>query len=406
MRYLVYRSLVMVSAVFAVVSCGSGGGGGGGPAAAPPTPTPAPPLQANFTSIQDNVFTPLCTSCHAGATAPLGLRLDAANSFALLVGVNSTQEPSLQRVDPGNPNVSYLINKLEGSLSGGGAVTGGRMPLGGTALPQADIDVVRQWITDGALGPGGQPATPIQVTSLSPLPGSSVPMLPMTIMAVFDRDLDANTVDATTFLVERSGGDGTFGDGNEIAIVPVSVTVPAANPMTAVLDMTTSPAVADTYRVTLVGTGTAILDLSANALDGEFSGVFPSGDGTAGGDFVADFTVDGIQPTLTSIQDNVFTPICSGCHSGVGATLPGVMDLTSIAASFTSLVGTPSLQMAALNRVTAMDADNSYIVNKLEGMLAGGGAIAGNPMPPPLGGVDTASIAAIRQWITDGALMN
>ena len=58
-----------------------------------------------------------------------------------------------------------------------------------------------------------------------------------------------------------------------------------------------------------------VQDLDANELDGEFSGSFPSGDGTAGGDFVAEFTVDGIQPTLQSIQDNVFTPICSGCHT-------------------------------------------------------------------------------------------
>ena len=37
-------------------------------------------LQPNFASIQANVFTPMCTGCHAGAAAPAGLRLDEASS--------------------------------------------------------------------------------------------------------------------------------------------------------------------------------------------------------------------------------------------------------------------------------------------------------------------------------------
>jgi len=379
----------LVLATF-VAGCGSGdgsGGGGGGGSM----------LQANFTSIQDNVFTPICATCHVGATAPLGLRLDAANSYALLVGVASQQVSSLQRVAPGNPNNSYLIRKLEGTAS-----VGGRMPLGGTPLPQADIDVIRQWITDGALAPGAPPpSAPVRVTSLSPLPGSTEPMVPMTIMAVFDRELDATTVDVTTFLVERSGGDGTFGDGNEVAITPVSVTVPAANPLTAVLDMTTAPLVEDTYRVTLVGTGPAtIRDLGGNALDGEFGTAFPSGDGVQGGNFVATFTVAGIQPTLQSIQDNVFTPICSGCHTGQGATLPGSLDLTSLSSSYMSLVGVASVQVPALKRVAANDADNSYLIQKLEGTAAVGAQM-------PFGGtpLDQATIDAIRAWIAGGATL-
>jgi len=53
------------------------GGGSGGP------------LTADFASIQEHVFTPICTACPAGGGAPQGLRLDATNSYALLVGVPS-----------------------------------------------------------------------------------------------------------------------------------------------------------------------------------------------------------------------------------------------------------------------------------------------------------------------------
>ena len=38
------------------------------------------PITADFQSIQDNVFTPICSKCHIGAGAPLGLQLDAEHS--------------------------------------------------------------------------------------------------------------------------------------------------------------------------------------------------------------------------------------------------------------------------------------------------------------------------------------
>jgi hypothetical protein len=289
-----------------------------------------------------------------------------------------------------------LIRKLEGTQT-----VGGRMPLGGTPLSASDITVIRQWILDGALAMPAPTTNPVRVSSLSPLPGASVAALPMSVMAIFDRELNASTVDATTFRVQRSGGDGTFGDGNEVDIAPVSVTVPLANPLTAVFDMSSATPVNDTYRVTLVGTGTAILDLAANALDGEFSGSFPSGNGTAGGDFIADFTVDAIEPTLQSIQDTVFTPICSVCHTGpTGPVLPAGLDLTSLSMSFLSLVDEPSLQVGTLDRVEPGDPDMSYLVQKIEGTAAQG-------VRMPFGGtpLDAATIAAIRQWIANGAAM-
>jgi len=224
----------------------------------------------------------------------------------------------------------------------------------------------------------------------------------MTIMAVFDRELAAASVDSTTFMVTRSGGDGTFDDGNDVAIVADSVTVPQLNPTTAVFDMTSTTSVNDTYRVTLIGSGaTTIQDLDANSLDGEFSGTFPSGDGTAGGDFVAEFTVEGIEPTLESIQDNIFTPSCSGCHTGPnGGALPAGLDLTSISASFIGLVNVESLQNSALDRVEPGNPDDSYLIRKLEGT-----ASVGAQMPLFGTPLDQDAIDAVRQWISNGAQM-
>ncbi|NRF65835.1 hypothetical protein HLB44_02425 [Aquincola sp. S2] len=111
---------------------GEGGSGGGG-------------LTPTFASIQAQVLTPRCTTCHAGAAAPVGLRLDAGSSYALLVGVPSGEVSSLQRVAPGRPDDSYLIHKLEGR-----AAVGSRMPLGGPFLDAATIAVIRDWIARGA----------------------------------------------------------------------------------------------------------------------------------------------------------------------------------------------------------------------------------------------------------------
>ena len=114
------------------------------------------------------------------------------------------------------------------------------------------------------------------------------------------------------------------------------------------MDLAGVPSAFGRYRITLVGTGPAVIqDLGGNALDGEPIRLLPSGDGTAGGNYTADFTVAGTLATLTSIQDNVFTPRCSGCHNGSGTTLPGVLNLTSAAASHAALVGVASRQSPA-----------------------------------------------------------
>jgi hypothetical protein len=155
------------------------------------------------------------------------------------------------------------------------------------------------------------------------------------------------------------------------------------------------------YRVTLVGTGSAtILDLSGNALDGEPLPQFPSGDGTAGGNYTATFTVAGTLPTLASIQSNVFTPQCAGCHTGVGTTLPGRMNLSDANASYAALVGVQSLQTPSLQRVAAGNPDASYLIHKLEG----GPNIFGSRMPLLGTPLDPATISAIRLWITNGAM--
>ena len=374
---------------------------GGNP---PPPPPPPPPggFGPNFSEIQANVFTPDCatSNCHSGANPAASLSLEAANSYAMLVGVASSQSAGTQRVNPGSPNNSYLVQKLEGTAS-----SGGRMPPNG-ALPQSEITTIRQWITDGAIDDRVGSSAPIRVSSLSIVSGSTITATPGAITAGFDRDLDASTVNANTFILEASNNDGVFGDGDDIAIAAASISVPGANPRSAVFSLNGITLADDTYRVRLLGAGASlIMDLDANALDGEFSGAFPSGNGVAGGNFALQFTMQApvvIGPTLDQIQAVIFTPSCAtaGCHSA--GTMAAGLSLADADSSYADLVGQFSNAAGQAGSVLVLpnDPDMSYLIMKLENAAG----ITGNRMPPAGAAISQSNIDQVRLWITNGAL--
>lgn len=106
--------------------------------------------------------------------------------------------------------------------------------------------------------------------------------------------------------------------------------------------------------------------------------------------------------TLTELQSSIFGPICSGCHNGVGSSLPGVQDLTSAAKTHASVVGVASIEQPALEKVKPGDPANSYLVQKLQGAAT----ITGSRMP--LGGpyLSAQQISQIQSWISAGAPNN
>lgn len=104
-------------------------------------------LAPTLTSIQANIFTPICTKCHIGASAPLGLALADGVARQNLVFVSSVEMPELMRVNPGKPDSSYIVWKIEGRS----AIMGARMPFQLPPLPNEYIDAIRGWIEAGAL---------------------------------------------------------------------------------------------------------------------------------------------------------------------------------------------------------------------------------------------------------------
>ena len=150
MRALGQSAAVVTAALVTLAGCGGGSGEGldenGRPLAAAGGGAVSG-TQPTLASIQANVFSVNCAipGCHGGGTVQFGLRLDPGFSAGNLINVASPRDANLIRVVPGNPNASFLIQKLEGTQT-----LGDRMPQFGPYLSQATIDVIRQWIQNGA----------------------------------------------------------------------------------------------------------------------------------------------------------------------------------------------------------------------------------------------------------------
>jgi len=94
----------------------------------------------SFANDVQPIFDQSCKSCHPSSG---NLDLTAANSYNQLVNVNASGY-SAKRVVPGDPDNSVLYKKIDGS-----GAYGSNMPLGGN-LSAAQINTIKQWITEGA----------------------------------------------------------------------------------------------------------------------------------------------------------------------------------------------------------------------------------------------------------------
>lgn len=117
---------------------------------------PTPNLEPTFTSIQREIFASSdsagrasCTSCHqsaVGAPRAAGMSLASDIAYESLVGKPSSRKSGAVLVVPGDPDRSYLIQKLEGNTS----MVGRRMPTSPPYLTAGQMQIIRRWIQIGA----------------------------------------------------------------------------------------------------------------------------------------------------------------------------------------------------------------------------------------------------------------
>jgi hypothetical protein len=108
-----------------------------------------------------------------------------------------------------------------------------------------------------------------------------------------------------------------------------------------------------------------------------------------------------LKPTFASIQSEVLSQRCIGCHNGSTRFLPAVLNLTD-GNAYANLVGVSSIQRPALQRVAPGDPDNSYLIHKVEGRAG----IGGQRMPLNGTALTDGQILVIQRWIELGAPNN
>lgn len=152
-----------------IVLCLASCGGGGSSSSA--STSPADPYAGSTCPISTTKMTPSfsadilpalqlscgsnTSSCHGG-TNPAGRILfsGSANSVYTQLRAVTQSGPSWYRVNPGDPNTSWLIEKISKDnpgLAAFGQTYGTRMPQGAPILCQPTIDTLRAWIANGAL---------------------------------------------------------------------------------------------------------------------------------------------------------------------------------------------------------------------------------------------------------------
>jgi len=120
---------------------------------------------------------------------------------------------------------------------------------------------------------------------------------------------------------------------------------------------------------------------------------------------LAPATVATVQPTLTSIQSQVFNVSCAlpSCHSSASQRGGLILERGK---SYENLVNVLATNTAArakkMRRVVASQPDSSFLLIKLIGPNAAEGSL----MPDGAGQLSAQALEAIREWIRQGAQNN
>jgi hypothetical protein len=219
------------------------------------------PLAPDIQSIQTDIFTPRCAlgSCHGSPTFAASLDLSSVErSCAALVGTKSCLFNQRSRVVPGQPEQSYLYNKLVGENLGtqpdgpcAGLTNGGPpmlMPYGGARLSDDHINQVRAWILSGAR-------------------------------------CDAPPQDAGSPVVDGGAGDLAADAGGEIQVASLT------SPSEAIV-----AGARTTLRVTLVSPANASGQLVSLSTEDATALAVPMSTFVAAGELSATFEVEGLRP--------------------------------------------------------------------------------------------------------------
>jgi len=397
----------------------------------------------NKVDVFDTTFTKQATSATAFTFvdpslpvgyAPFGIQaINNGTGGATQLYVTYAKQDSAKKVNVNGAGLGYVAiydtnGHLIKQLVAGGALNA---PWG-LALAPSDFGTLSNALLVGNFGDGVinayDPATGSLIGTVKDSKGAAI-ATPGLWGIAFGNDAD-NQPHNTLFFAAgpNNEGNGSFGRIDVGSTAPVlnappvvTLTTPAGSLKGTVA---LSAAVTDSLNIakvdffvgaTLIGTDTTspfsvMWDTTAVA-DGQstVTARATDADGNVGSSPATTVTVANagpVQVTLTQLQTQIFTPICSGCHTGIGTSLPGVQNLTA-GHTFASIVNVPSIEQATLDRIKPNDPANSYLIQKIEGAAT----ITGSRMPLGCGAVsnpclDQATIDLVKTWVSQGALNN
>ena len=142
------------------------------------------------------------------------------------------------------------------------------------------------------------PAAP-RVAAVTPQPDARVETDVDRIEIQLDRAIQSGALSASDFAIQGAGKDGQFGTLDDLATSFASFRVNDSRKLLTL--QLASPLPSSRYRVVLPSA--KLRDDAGLKLDGEFMGSLPSGNGTAGGDFVYEFEA---AETIVTLPPDVF----------------------------------------------------------------------------------------------------
>jgi hypothetical protein len=350
--------------------------------------------QPQTDSVQKTVFLPNCATiaCHAGNEPAGSLDLASAGVEARLVGLPATECGAQTLVVPGNPDSSYLVQKIADAKP----ACGTRMPSSVAALSEGDLQCVRSWIAslqnpvdgsqpDGSVPDGG--------------PNTSVP----------DGASDGSVPEGgRNTSVPDGASDGSAPDGGPTCMAGMSacpsgcvntLTDPkncgtCGNTCSGICSNAKCVAMCPAPTTACAG---ACVDTSTSSSNcGSCGNVCPMGKTCVAGTCSCGTTVSfssQLQPILTA------SCTANGCHSGV---MPKANLLLSAGKAYAGLVNAPSSACAGKLEVVPGSVQQSYLMNKLTGV----GMCAGTVMPKAGSPLPAGQVDLFRAWICNGAPNN
>jgi mono/diheme cytochrome c family protein len=301
--------------------------------------------------------------------APWGVALASANfgSYSNLLLIGNFGDGAINAFDPNTGVFAGTISDSAGTALKNAGLWGIAFGNGSQNQP---VDTL--YLTAGISGETAGLYARIDVGATAP--DAVAPTVSLTAPA-------AGTISGTVGLAATAADD--------VGVAKVNFIVRVGTTNTTVNTDTTAPYAFDLDTTKLVNGAASLI---AQAVDAA---------GNATSSTAVAVTIDNVAApavSLATLQANLFGPVCSGCHSGVGAALPGSMNLTSQASTAAALINVTSLEVPSLKRVLPGDPANSYVVHKISGTQTVGGRM-------PLGGaaLSQQQIDDVKAWIQAGA---